>query len=52
MFEKIKNLRIKFINFKERNKPQNEKVNFQKIKEARSLGYSSCINRNRLYKFF
>ena len=49
MFENIKNLRIKFINFKERNKNQNEKVNLQKIKEVRPFSYCSSFDWNWLY---
>ena len=34
MFEKLKRLKIKFINFKEKTKNKNEKINVQKVKEV------------------
>lgn len=52
MFEKIKKLRIKFINFREKNKNKNEKINMQKVKEVRTFSNSSRSCRDRVYKFF
>lgn len=54
MFEKIKKLRIKFINFKEKGKciKKNEQINIHKLKEVRTFSNSSNFNRNWIYKFF
>lgn len=49
MFEKFKNLRIKFINFKEKKKNKNEEINVQKLKEVRTSSNCSCINWYRIY---
>lgn len=56
MFEKLRKLRIKFINFKgkkvKKDKKKNEQINVQKLKEVRT--FSNCCNFswNWLYKFF
>lgn len=52
MLEKIKNLKIKFINFKEKSKNKNEKVNMQKVKEVRTFGNCCGFSWNWVYEFF
>lgn len=55
MFEKIKKLRIKFINFKNKKVPkvqkpkENETVNAQKLKEVRTFSDSSSFTWYRIY---
>lgn len=52
MFEKLKKLRVKFINFKEKKKAKNEQINMQKVKEVRTFSNSSCFSWNWIYEFF
>lgn len=54
MLEKIKKLKIQFISFKEknRNKNKDEKINWQKVKEVRTLSIGSSFSRNWIYEFF
>lgn len=52
MLEKMKRLKIKFINFKEKKKGKNEQINIQKVKEVRTLSNSSSTCRHWIHQFF